>query len=164
MKTDKRALRQLALDEIAKEKTSAKISEKAEAGPAPVEKWLDIPSLPPPAYIRNAGVSPTSTSSSGSSIKEKPLALEGPHEPLVPNKTQGHLLRNIRHQIFSLYRRLFGIVFVVNMVIFIITCVRGASVVKLGEIVVANLLCAVLMRQDYVINAFFTVCCSVPTS
>ncbi|GAV99929.1 nonribosomal peptide synthetase 12 [Lentinula edodes] len=164
IKTDKRALRQLALDEIAKEKTSAKISEKAEAGPVPVEKWLDIPSLPPPAYIQNAGVSPTSTSSSVSSIKEKPLALEGPHEPLVPHKTQGHLLRNIRHQIFSLYRRLFGIVFTVNMVIFIVTCVRGASVVKLGEIVVANLLCAVLMRQDYVINAFFTVCCSVPTS
>ncbi|KAJ3854453.1 nonribosomal peptide synthetase 12 [Lentinula lateritia] len=164
IKTDKRALRRLALDEIAQEKTSAKIPEKAEAGPVPVEKWFDIPSLPPPAYIRNAGASLTSTSSSVSSIKEKPLALEGPHESLVPNKTQGHLLRNIRHQIFSLYRRLFGIVFIVNMVIFIITCVRGASVVKLGEIVVANLLCAVLMRQDYVINAFFTVCCSVPTS
>ncbi|KAJ4482061.1 nonribosomal peptide synthetase 12 [Lentinula aciculospora] len=168
LKTDKRALRQLALDEVAKEDTlKAKISEEVSASPTLVEKpamWLDIPSLPPPVYMRDgASAQSSSSSSSNCSVSEKILALEIPQE-VVPDKTQGHLLRNLRHQVFSLYRRLFGIVFIVNMTIFITTCVRGTSVVKLGEIVVANLLCAILMRQDYVINAFFTVCCSVPIS
>ncbi|KAJ3801535.1 nonribosomal peptide synthetase 12 [Lentinula aff. detonsa] len=168
MKTDKRALRQLALTEIAKENArKATIPENAPASPVLAEKptlWLDMPTLPPPAYIRDLAKSQISSSSSLSPANEKALVLKDPLEDEVPDKIQGHLFRNIRHQVFSLYRRLFGVVFIVNMVIFAIICVRGASVVKLGEIVVANLLCAVLMRQDYVINAFFTVCCSVPTS
>ena len=40
----------------------------------------------------------------------------------------------------------------------------GANAQELGLIVVANLFCAILMRQDYVINAFFTVACAVPRS
>ena len=83
----------------------------------------------------------------------------------LPEKTHGHALRNIRHQIFSLYRRLFSVVFVVNMAIFIATLAKGgANAQELGLIVVANLFCAILMRQDYVINAFFTVACAVPRS
>ncbi|KAJ3837524.1 nonribosomal peptide synthetase 12 [Lentinula raphanica] len=170
-KTDKRALRQIALDEIAQETAvKAVIAAKAPVEPDSLGKptmWLDIPTLPPPAYTRDVTRSQTSSSSSlNKPVEEKAHPSENiPRDVVVPDKTQGHLIRNARHQIFSLYRRLFGIVFIVNMVIFILTCVRGASVTKLGEIVVANLLCAVLMRQDYVINAFFTVCCcSVPTS
>lgn len=51
------------------------------------------------------------------------------------------------------------------MSIFVATLIRGgANAQQLGEIVVANLFCAILMRQDYVINAFFNVFCAVPTS
>jgi len=50
------------------------------------------------------------------------------------------------------------------MSILIAIIVRGASVPRIGEIVLANLCCAILMRQDYVINAFFNVFCAVPTS
>uniref|UniRef100_A0A0W0F3F9 Putative nonribosomal peptide synthetase 12 n=1 Tax=Moniliophthora roreri TaxID=221103 RepID=A0A0W0F3F9_MONRR len=95
---------------------------------------------------------------------EKGLAWEGYLDDEIPDKTQGHYVRNLRHQIFTLYRRLFGVIFVVNMAIFIAVCVRGASLPKIGEIVVANLFCAILMRQDYIINAFFNVSCAVPTS
>ncbi|KAG7088434.1 hypothetical protein E1B28_012427 [Marasmius oreades] len=97
-------------------------------------------------------------------VSEKGLGWEGYENDEIPEKTQGHYLRNLRHQIFTLYRRLFGVVFIVNMAIFIVTCVKGASVPKIGEIVVVNLFCAILMRQDYVINAFFNTFCAVPPS
>lgn len=89
---------------------------------------------------------------------------DGYKEDELPEKTNGHVLRNIRHQVFSLYRRMFGIVFITNMAIFIATLAKGgANAQELGLIVVSNLFCAILMRQDYVINAFFTVACAVPS-
>ena len=84
----------------------------------------------------------------------------------IPDKTQSKPVRNLRHQIFTLYRRLFGVVFVTNVAVLIATLARseGVDAQHLGLIVVANLFCAILMRQDYVINAFFTVACAVPSS
>ena len=102
-----------------------------------------------------------------SSAAEKGEALEwdGYENEVLPAKTHGRLLRNLRHQIFTLYRRLFGIVLIVNLSIFIATLVRGGiNAQQIGLIVVANLFCSILMRQDYIINAFFTVFCSVPAS
>ncbi|KAF7346327.1 putative three-domain protein adenylation-thiolation-dehydrogenase [Mycena sanguinolenta] len=74
-------------------------------------------------------------------------------------------VRNLRHIAFSLYRRLFGVVFLTNMGIFISVLVRGSSdAQRLGLITLANLFVAILMRQDYVVNVFFNVFCAVPTS
>lgn len=90
---------------------------------------------------------------------------DGYEDDVLPEKSHGKYLRNLRHQVFSLYRRLFGVVFVVNMAILISLFVKGGTnAQELGLIVVANLFCAILMRQDYVINAFFTVFCAVPAS
>ena len=83
----------------------------------------------------------------------------------LPEKTQSKEVRNIRHQIFSLYRRLFGIVFVANAALFIATLAMGTfDALYLGKLVVANFFCAILMRQEYVVNAFFSVFCAVPSS
>ena len=93
------------------------------------------------------------------------LPWEGYEEDDIPDKTQGKLVRNLRHQIFTLYRRLFGVVFVTNMAIFVATLIKGHhNAQQLGQIVVANLFCAILMRQDYVVNAFFNLFCAVPTT
>lgn len=90
---------------------------------------------------------------------------DGYLEDDIPEKTQPKKLRNLRHLVFSLYRRLFTLVFVTNMAVFIAFLVRGRANTKdIAQVVVANLFCAILMRQDYVINAFFNVFCSVPTS
>ena len=139
-----------------------------------------VPMPPPPVYQKDPGSlkadsSPESATlaSSSQSVNEKAeiasvekgLSWEGYEDELLPGKTQGHYARNLRHQIFTLYRRLFGIVFIVNMAVFISTIAKGDyNAEKLGLIVVANLFCAILMRQDYVINAFFTVFCAVPPS
>ncbi|TDL22237.1 nonribosomal peptide synthetase 12 [Rickenella mellea] len=100
-----------------------------------------------------------------SAVEKGSLSWEGYEDEKVPNKTQRKPVRNLRHIVFTLYRRLFGVVFCVNVAILIATLVRGnMNAEYLGKIVVANLFCAVLMRQDYVVNAFFTVFCAVPTS
>ncbi|KAF9266805.1 hypothetical protein L218DRAFT_751485 [Marasmius fiardii PR-910] len=83
----------------------------------------------------------------------------------LPEKTQGHYVRNLRHQLFTVYHRLFGVVFIVNMAIFIWYCVKGATIPQLGAVTTGNLFTSILMRQDYVINAFFAVFChSIPLS
>ena len=91
--------------------------------------------------------------------------LEVTREDDLPTKVQGHYMRNLRHQIFTLYRRLFSIVFVINMAIFIALISTGRhSTMHVGLAVISNLFCAILMRQEYVINAFFNVFCAVPSS
>ncbi|KAF8270854.1 hypothetical protein EI94DRAFT_1722068 [Lactarius quietus] len=90
---------------------------------------------------------------------------DGYEKYTLPPKKQGRFLRNLRHQVFSLYRRLFGIVLVVNMSIFVaILCQGGATAQRLGLIVTANISSSIFMRQDYVINAFFAIFCAVPLS
>ncbi|KZT42672.1 nonribosomal peptide synthetase 12 [Sistotremastrum suecicum HHB10207 ss-3] len=99
------------------------------------------------------------------SVVEKGEAWKGYLDDVLPPKTQGKRVRNLRHQVFSLYRRLFGVVFLTNLGVFLATVARGHTNAKsLGQIVVANFFCAILMRQDYVVNAFFNVFCAVPTS
>lgn len=98
-------------------------------------------------------------------VIEQGYAWEGYEDDEIPEKMQARWARNLRHQIFTLYRRMFGVVFVVNMAILIANLAQGGlSTPAIGKIVTANLLCAILMRQDHVVNAFFTVFCAVPTS
>ncbi|KAH9891683.1 nonribosomal peptide synthetase 12 [Cubamyces lactineus] len=202
-KIDKRVLRQLASDKLAK----IKAEKDAKATIEYVEKVATIPTKPEfyspspydakvlkdivnvlpqpqPVYQVNMSekngalldvkteIGQSSTTVGGtlekggsSSSLESGNFWDGYLDDELPDKTNGHIFRNIRHQIFSLYRRLFGVVFVTNMAIFISILARGGTNAhEYGLIVVANLFCAILMRQDYVINAFFTVACSVPSS
>ncbi|KAJ7044130.1 nonribosomal peptide synthetase 12 [Mycena alexandri] len=90
---------------------------------------------------------------------------DGYEKDVLPDKLEPKPVRNLRHRIFTLYRRLFGVVFVANMAVFLTVIIHGdANSQRLGLITIANLFCAILMRQDYVINVFFNVLCAVPTS
>ncbi|PIL22505.1 transporter [Ganoderma sinense ZZ0214-1] len=194
-KIDKRALRQMALDKIRRDQAEKDQAAVVPTKPAfysssPYDGKLlaDVLSTIPhsfPVYKmdikEDAGavllLQPKSEVTSTSSISASPEKSEvssaheagnvwdGYLDDELPEKTNGHYFRNVRHQIFSLYRRLFGVVFITNVAVFIATLAKGgANAQELGLIVVANLFCAILMRQDYVINAFFTVACSVPRS
>ncbi|ETW84500.1 hypothetical protein HETIRDRAFT_444247 [Heterobasidion irregulare TC 32-1] len=139
--------------------------EKTVTPPAPTYQGqihiADVPALPH-TPVDSSRLSP---SYSSASVLEKGNVWDGYLEDDIPDKTQGRLIRNLRHQIFSLYRRLFGVIFVTNMAVFIATLVRDeANPSHLALIVVANLFCAILMRQDHVINTFFNVFCAVPSS
>ncbi|KAF8134785.1 hypothetical protein K438DRAFT_2031313 [Mycena galopus ATCC 62051] len=180
-KTDKRALRQLALD--------SKTEERQRAWPAN-ERFVhqfshhyayysggktDMPMPPLPVFlVRQSAVNdalniPVALGDSASSVELKEAAVrelwEGYEKDVLPDKLQGKKARNLRHLVFSLYRRLFGVVFVTNMAILIALMVRGgADAQRLGLITLANLFVAILMRQEYVVNVFFNVFCAVPSS
>jgi hypothetical protein len=89
------------------------------------------------------------------------LGWEGYLDDELPPQTHGNSLSRIRHAIFSLYRRLFGVVLVTNLGIFVATLIKGhTNALQLGQVVIANFFVAILMRQDHVVNAFFNVLCS----
>ncbi|KAF7365210.1 Nonribosomal peptide synthetase 12 [Mycena venus] len=206
-KTDKRALRQLALDFRNREKAisvcekqleplvTSRIANGAAAGPqtnssstssltiahtveeVKTDKVSDTAASPvflirqPSIVDHSKGLdAPMPSEDSASSVELKTEAVfrepwDGYEKDVLPDKLQGKTVRNLRHQIFSLYRRLFGVVFVTNMAIFITFLIRGgADAQRLGLITLANLFVAILMRQDYVVNTFFNVFCAVPPS
>ncbi|KAG7093772.1 hypothetical protein E1B28_007420 [Marasmius oreades] len=113
-----------------------------------------------PEFEKEKHTAPISASIDLGKVEKQPWEGYLNDTPLPESKTQDHYLRNLRHRLFTVYHIIFGVVFVVNMSIFIVTCVRGATIPKqVGEITTANLFTSVLMRQDYVINAFFAVFC-----
>lgn len=184
-KVDKRALRRKVQEEI-EAATHSDVSESvATTGASDSSPTVDRELLskdssstlsPPPVYEEREvsekekkdapGLEVSVSALSSSSIeKGYEVSWAGYQDDDVPDKTQGKFVRNIRHQIFSLYRRLFGVVFVTNVAVLVATFAQGEpNSLQLGQIVIANLFCAILMRQDYVINAFFTLFCSVPPS
>ncbi|KAG7445759.1 uncharacterized protein BT62DRAFT_178192 [Guyanagaster necrorhizus] len=89
---------------------------------------------------------------------------DGYEEDEMPEKTQPRLVRNLRLQAFSIYRRLFSVVFLTNIGIFISYTIRGYHSQKIALVAVANIFIAILMRQEHVINVLFAVACSVPQS
>ncbi|KAG8875677.1 hypothetical protein FRB97_004812 [Tulasnella sp. 331] len=101
----------------------------------------------------------------GSGEKGDHNGWEGYQDDVIPQKSQSKVVRNLRYIVFTLYRRLFSIMFIVNMVVLIVELVRGGlESPRIAIIVTANLLVSILMRQDYVINIFFNVLCAVPLS
>lgn len=171
-KIDKRALRDVALGQNEHEKAT-QLAEKLAVVRAeyytasPYNSVQHSPTMPPPVYQSEASSSEKQLVFEKATVVEKESTpWDGYLDDEIPTKTQPKIVRNLRHQIFSLYRRLFGVVFVTNVAVSIATLVRpnGADAQHLGSIVVANLFCAILMRQDYVINAFFNTFCAVPAS
>jgi hypothetical protein len=102
----------------------------------------------------NSYYSPSSSSSTASIRKYKPPPLSG--------KRHSRFLRHARHTVFNVYRRLFSIVFLLNVVDVGILFGRyrasvssAALLADLATAAAANIMVALWIRQDYVINGFF---------
>lgn len=85
----------------------------------------------------------------------------------LPPKGQDRLLRHARHTFINVYRRLFSLIFIINLVGAAILVSRmhqriAPPLNDLATATSANILLAVLIRQDYVINLIYRVCWSVP--
>ncbi|KAG5653702.1 hypothetical protein H0H81_011282 [Sphagnurus paluster] len=98
----------------------------------------------------------------------EPSALEGQtsiwagyKRDILPQKSRG-FFGDLKHRVASRCRRFFGLVFFLNILVLIGIASNGSSVIKINEAVVANLFISILMRQDYVIDAFYLVFTSVP--
>ncbi|KAF9527759.1 hypothetical protein CPB83DRAFT_883979 [Crepidotus variabilis] len=97
-------------------------------------------------------------------VKEREYPWSGYKEDPLPEKEDHKIIRNLRHQLFNLYRRLFSFIFFANMAIFIAFCVYGVNAQRIGTVLVSNLFTSILMRQDYIINAWFIIFTLPPKS
>jgi len=105
-----------------------------------------------------------SSESYGGSISALPLKQKD-----LPDKCQSRPLRNLRHTFLNVYRRLFSLVFMANMIgfIWVISKYRSSAKLPLSDVATAasaNIMAAILIRQDYIINLIFRTCWLVPHS
>lgn len=89
-----------------------------------------------------------------------PIDLESQVPP--PKKKSRFAL--IRYTLLDIYRRLFTLVFLANVAIFIAIMVTDRKLMALGNAAAANLLACGLARQPLVVNAVFRTVCSIPRS
>jgi amino acid adenylation domain-containing protein len=82
----------------------------------------------------------------------------------IPDKQLPKPLRNLVYRIFIVYRFLFSVVGLGNLGALAAIWATGTSRQWLSNMTAINLVTAVLIRQDYVINALYTICCSLPKS
>ncbi|KAI9816999.1 MAG: hypothetical protein M1826_001695 [Phylliscum demangeonii] len=87
-----------------------------------------------------------------------------------PPAKQGHgVLRWLRYRCFSIYRRLFSAVFLVNVAVLVALLFasgarRWPMIAHTATAVSTNLFVAIIMRQDHVVNLLFGLFCAVPLS
>lgn len=102
----------------------------------------------------------TLSSSSSSTIDEEKLDLDGD----IPEKKRSRPIRGLWHRVLIVYRRLLTLVGLFNIAAALVLCFAGFKREWLGIITAINLTTAVLVRQEFVINALYTITCSVPRS
>lgn len=89
--------------------------------------------------------------------------------PKLPPKREQRTWRILRHRLLSAYHRLFFVVFITNMVACIVVLVRNRDAhtlalkaSDLGTAAAANVLTAILIRQEIVIIVLYNMCCMTP--
>lgn len=102
-----------------------------------------------------------------SSKKISPLPRELPR---LPPKREQRTWRILRHKVLSAYHRLFFIVFIANMIAFSAllmiqsqnTQTFAPKLSDLSTAAATNILAALLIRQEHVINTLYNICCMTP--
>ena len=89
----------------------------------------------------------------------------------LPQKRHQRILRGLRHSFLAVYQRLFTLTLLANLTAWVIVLVAGLrggdpgpSPSNLATATAANVTAAILIRQEYVINALYIVCCWTPHS
>ncbi|KAG8862913.1 hypothetical protein FRB96_000333 [Tulasnella sp. 330] len=90
---------------------------------------------------------------------------EGYEKDILPPKVLPKTLRDLRYIILNVYRRLFTLIVLVNIAVFIwVVFPSKDSLEALGNIVLANVSVSILIRQDRVVNGLFWLFTSIPQS
>ncbi|KZF24335.1 hypothetical protein L228DRAFT_208882 [Xylona heveae TC161] len=123
-----------------------------------------LPTAAPSHSVKNSIYSSTqiSVNSVESFVSEK--------EPQpLPSKRGTRPVRYLRHTFFTMYRRLFSVVFIANAAVLVALLARkyksSSNTLKLTDVATAtsaNLMVSILMRQEHVINLLFVICAAVP--
>lgn len=70
----------------------------------------------------------------------------------------------LRYAVFTMYRRLFTVVFIVNLACFIYVMVADRQIIALVNATAVNLVACGLARHPMVVNGIYRVVCSLPRS
>jgi hypothetical protein len=119
------------------------------------------------AHVRNDSTASSATQlSSFSDASDTTLINEHQYdlEKALPEKDLPKHARGLRHRLLIVYRRLFSLVGLFNIGAAIALLLTGISREWMGIVTAINLATAVLVRQEFVINALYTITCSVPKS
>jgi hypothetical protein len=84
--------------------------------------------------------------------------------PPVPDPLESPRYAKIRFAIFTIYRRLFSIVFLANLAVFVAVVIRDRTLTDYVNAAAANLLGVGLARQPLMVNVMFKCACSLPRS
>ncbi|MCJ1292564.1 hypothetical protein MMC34_004115 [Xylographa carneopallida] len=113
-------------------------------------------------YIRDAPwVLEMAASSRPSAMDVDAASMPKDVEMQLPAKRQNSLLRNVRHKILNVYKRLFSLYVVANLIALVVFLCQSntaslSSASTLSIPISANVLVAALSRTDYVVNVLFT--------
>ncbi|QUC16737.1 uncharacterized protein UV8b_00978 [Ustilaginoidea virens] len=140
-KIDKKSLRNLALAPERKEALDDRMPSSPTAS--------DQSTL---AEVRSISLSSTVT------ITDEKLDLNRD----IPEKKLPKHLRGLRHRVAIVYRFLFSLVGLLNVGALVALLLANPSRDWLATLTAANLVLAVLIRQDAVINTLYTITCSAP--
>lgn len=142
--------------------------EKGVVAPVLVQQALGAHNVEKSDAMPPRRVPHTSTSSYNSTWR---LSVPPTEMPTLPYKRERRIWRRMRHNLLAVYQRLFSIVLIANMSAFIIILVAyrnahpsGPPLSNVATAAAANILGAILIRQEYVVNALYTICCWTPLS
>lgn len=162
-KIDKKALRMIATAPVIEEKrvisTSTSASDQdtiVETRPSSANSSLTTFSQEKPGLVP---VASALTLHEGSQGQETP----GPLRDL-PDKRYGQPFRGLFHRILIVYRTLFSLLSLVNIAALVALLLTHADMEWLATLTAANLVTAVMVRQDLVVNALYTMASSIPKS
>jgi hypothetical protein len=83
----------------------------------------------------------------------------------LSQQRHGSTFRTIRYGFMSMYRRLFSVIFLVNLAVAISFAVTGkATIDRLAGAALGNLTASVVIRNDHMVNLLFRSFSSVPKS
>lgn len=99
----------------------------------------------------------------------RPISILRRELPKLPPKRGHRVWRRIRHKLLNTYHRLFFLVVIANTIALVALLVRNRDAHRLtlklpgsGTAAAANVLAAVLIRQENVINTLYNICCMTP--
>ncbi|KAF8970861.1 hypothetical protein BDZ97DRAFT_1407181 [Flammula alnicola] len=111
-------------------------------------------------------VSESASSSEPSLLKPKPFDLK-PNPDLLPEKTGTKVSRYLSFNFFSTYRKIFSVIFFANLAAFIAFVAKtgGAPLIQdVANASSANLMVAILFRQENFVNLCYEIAVCVPHS
>lgn len=119
--------------------------------------------------VQQDGPKPTQSYSSGNAAWR--ISIPPQDMQLLPYKRERRIWRRLRHNLINVYQRLFSVVFIANMIAFIVLLAKyrnarpsGPPLSDIATAASANILCAILIRQENVINSLYWIFRLTPRS